>query len=100
MFGSVEDELEDRSAPVTLESSIPTYCLESWKYLTNALSSFCSDTPVNWATTIDLKPDALLPLACIPFIPQTERKEILKIYGDAPVTVSVSITTVAEEILP
>ena len=66
-------------------------------YLTNALSSFCSETPVNCATTIDLKPDALSPSAFIPFIPHTERKEQLKIYGDAPDTVSVSISTEAAD---
>ena len=62
-------------------------------YFTNALSSFCSDTAVNCATTIDLKPSAFFPSACIPCIPNTERNEVLKIYGDAPVTVSVSTKT-------
>ena len=52
---------------------------------------------MNWATTIDLKPVALSPSACIPFIPKTERRDILKIYGEAPDTVSVSIVTVAPE---
>ena len=42
---------------------------------------------------------ALLPSACIPCIPHTERMEILKIYGDAPVTVSVSMVTVADAAL-
>ena len=68
-------------------------------YLTNALSSFCSDTPVYCAATTERKPVALLPSASIPFIPHTERREQLKIYGDAPDTVSVSIVTVAPEAL-
>jgi len=38
---------------------------------------------------MDLNPDALLPSARRPFIPNTERSEILKIYGDADVTVSI-----------
>ena len=42
---------------------------------------------------------ALSPSACIPFIPYTERRDMLKIYGDAPDTVSVSIVTVADEAL-
>ena len=37
----------------------------------------------------------MLPSAFIPFIPYTERNEQLKIYGDAPCTVSVSIVTCA-----
>ena len=49
------------------------------------------------ATTIERNPDALLPSACIPFIPHTERSEILKTYGEAPDTVSVSIVAVAED---
>ena len=57
-------------------------------YFTNALSSFCNPTAVNWATTIDLNPDALDPSATSPHIPNTERNETLKIYGDADVTVS------------
>ena len=44
---------------------------------------------------MERNPDALLPSVCIPFIPQTERNEILKIYGDAPLTVSVSTVAVA-----
>jgi len=48
---------------------------------------------VNCATTIDLKPSALLPSACIPHIPKTERSEMLKIYGDAEVTESVCSST-------
>ena len=36
------------------------------------------------------------PSACIPFIPHTERIEILKIYGEAPDTVSVSIVTASD----
>ena len=50
---------------------------------------------MNCATTIERKPDALLPSAHIPFIPHTERKDMLKTYGDAPDTVSVSIVAVA-----
>ena len=50
---------------------------------------------MNCATTIDLNPVALAPSACIPCIPNTERNDILKIYGDAPVTVSVSTKTCA-----
>ena len=46
-----------------------------------------------------MKPDDLLPSACIPFIPHTERNEQLKIYGEAPDTVSVSIVTLAPEAL-
>jgi len=38
---------------------------------------------------MDLNPSALLPSACNPHIPKTERKDTLKIYGDADVTVSV-----------
>ena len=56
--------------------------------MTNALSSFCNPIPVNWATTILRKPVALLPSASIPHIPNTDLREILKIYGDADVTVS------------
>ena len=44
--------------------------------------------PVNWATTIERKPVAFEPSACIPFIPKTDLRETLKIYGDADVTVS------------
>ena len=55
---------------------------------TNALSSFWRPIPVNWATTIDLNPSALLPSACIPHIPKTDLKDKLKIYGDAEDTVS------------
>ena len=68
-------------------------------YLTNARSSFCNDIPVNWATTIERNPVALLPSASIPFIPHTERREQLKMYGDAPDTVSVSIVIVADAAL-
>ena len=46
-----------------------------------------------------MKPVALSPSASIPFIPNTERRDILKMYGDAPDTVSVSIVTVADEAL-
>ena len=48
---------------------------------------------MNCAVTIDLKPVAFAPSACKPCIPYTERIEQLKIYGDAPVTVSVSTNT-------
>ena len=64
----------------------------------NALSSFCSETPVYCATTIDLKPAALLPSACIPHMPKTERKDTLKIYGEAELTVSEPEDTVAVSI--
>ena len=37
---------------------------------------------------MDLNPVALVPSACIPHIPNTDLREILKIYGDAEVTVS------------
>ena len=89
----MEDDSDASKAPVCFEKAIPLYLLFVLSYLTNALSSFCRDTAVNWATTIDLKPVALLPSACIPFIPYIERIETLKIYGDAPVTVSVSTNT-------
>ena len=52
---------------------------------------------VNCATTIERNPVALEPSACIPLIPHTERIDTLKMYGEAPVTVSVSIVTVAED---
>ena len=48
---------------------------------------------MNCATTIDLKPVAFLPSACIPCIPKTDLNDVLKIYGDAPETVSVSTNT-------
>ena len=44
-----------------------------------------------WETTILLNPDALLPSARRPHIPHTDLNEILKIYGDAEVTVSTAI---------
>ena len=50
---------------------------------------------MNWAVTIDLNPVALLPSACIPFIPKTDLNEQLKIYGDAELTVSEPTVTVA-----
>ena len=50
--------------------------------------SFCSPIPVNCATTTLLNPSALSPSAWRPHIPNTERREILKIYGDAEFTVS------------
>ena len=37
---------------------------------------------------MDLNPVALLPSASTPHIPNTDLSEILKIYGDAEVTVS------------
>ena len=43
---------------------------------------------MNCATTIDLNPVALSPSASNPHIPKTERRDTLKIYGDAEVTVS------------
>ena len=43
---------------------------------------------------MDLNPVALSPSACIPHIPNTERSDRLKIYGDAEVTVSVCKVTV------
>ena len=49
---------------------------------------------MNCATTILLNPVAFAPSARTPFIPNTERNDTLKIYGDAPVTVSVSIVRV------
>jgi hypothetical protein len=45
---------------------------------------------------MDLNPPALLPSACIPHIPYTDLNEILKIYGDADLTVSVSNVIVAD----
>ena len=60
----------------------------------NALSSFCSDTPVNWATTMDLNPVDLLPSACIPCIPHVLRSEQLNMYGDELSTLSTSTSTV------
>ena len=43
---------------------------------------------------MEANPDALLPSASKPFIPYTERSEILKIYGEAEVTVSIVNETV------
>ena len=51
---------------------------------------------MNCATTIERKPDALLPSASIPFIPHTDLRDTLKMYGEAPETVSVSMVTVPE----
>ena len=51
---------------------------------------------MNCATTIDLKPVAFAPSAKRPFIPKTDLIEQLKIYGDADVTVSLSIFTVGD----
>ena len=44
---------------------------------------------------MERKPSALEPSASMPLMPHTERIETLKMYGDAPVTVSVSTVTVA-----
>jgi hypothetical protein len=44
---------------------------------------------------MDLNPVALLPSAWHPHIPKTDLREMLKIYGDADVTVSVLRETVA-----
>ena len=65
----VEDDCEESVAPATLVIESPSYALDVGLYFTNARSSFCRDTPVNCATTIERKPDALLPSAHIPFIP-------------------------------
>ena len=54
---------------------------------------------MNCATTIDLNPSAFLPSACIPCIPNTDLNDILKMYGEAPVTVSVSTNTCPFELL-
>ena len=43
---------------------------------------------MNCATTIDLNPVALFPSATNPHMPKTERRDMLKMYGDAEVTVS------------
>ncbi|BCU96537.1 MAG: hypothetical protein CM15mV12_3080 [uncultured marine virus] len=51
---------------------------------------------------MDLNPVAFAPSATIPHIPNTERKDTLKIYGDAPVTVSdvrVKVAPVVLEVL-
>ena len=64
-------------------------------YLIKAFSSFWSPIPVYWATTIDLNPVALSPSASKPHIPKTERIDILKMYGDAEVTVSTTRSNVA-----
>tara|TARA_R100001129_G_scaffold184594_1_gene169910 strand:- start:32 stop:202 length:171 start_codon:yes stop_codon:yes gene_type:complete len=37
---------------------------------------------------MDLNPVAFDPSACIPFIPKTDLNDVLKMYGDAEVTVS------------
>ena len=52
------------------------------------MSSFCSEIPVNCATTIDLKPVDFAPSAFNPHIPNSERKDKLNMYGEAPATVS------------
>tara|TARA_Y100001954_G_C15703757_1_gene549198 strand:+ start:940 stop:1128 length:189 start_codon:yes stop_codon:yes gene_type:complete len=43
---------------------------------------------------MDLNPVALLPSACKPHIPNTDRNEQLKIAGDEEVTLSLSTTTI------
>ena len=58
--------------------SVDWQSLDVGLYFTNALSSFCSDTPVNCATTILLNPLAFAPSARTPFIPNTERNDTLK----------------------
>ena len=40
---------------------------------------------------MDLNPVALDPSACIPHIPKTDLKDMLKMYGEAPLTVSTTI---------
>ena len=95
---SKDEDCVDNADPFTVVSAIPSYNLFVGLYFTNALSSFCSEIPVNWATTIERNPFAFLPSAFIPCIPNTDRKEQLKMYGEAPDTVSVSIVIVAEEI--
>ena len=99
MFGFVDEDSDDNKDPDCFEKTIPSYLLFVLLYLTKARSSFWSETAVNCATTIDLKPVAFLPSACIPCIPNTDLKEVLKIYGDAPVTVSVSTNTCAFALL-
>ena len=79
---------------------IPSYVLDTGLYLTKARSSFCRDTAVYCATTMDLNPDAVAPSASIPFMPKTDLRDTLKTYGDAPVTVSVSMVTLAPETFP
>ena len=64
----------------------------------NALSSFCRDTPVYCATTIDLNPVDLDPSHNIPQIPNTDLIEQLKTYGDAESTVSISAINVADAV--
>ena len=51
---------------------------------------------MNCARTMERKPSAFAPSAVRPFIPHTERSEQLNTYGDAPLTVSVSIVTVPD----
>ena len=89
----VEADPLESAVPVCFVYGYSLYVLLIGSYLTNARSSFWRETAVYCATTIERKPDALLPSAHIPFIPQTERIEQLKTYGDAPLTVSVSIIT-------
>ena len=91
----VDDDSDERASPVTFVMAILSYVLFDGLYFTKARSSFCRDTAVNCATTIERKPDAFAPSACIPFIPHTERRDTLNTYGEAPETVSVSIMTAA-----
>ena len=44
---------------------------------------------------MDLKPSALSPSACIPQVPYTDLRDMLKTYGDAEVTVSVTMVSSA-----
>ena len=99
MAASSDEASLVKVAPFAKLTVIPSYNLEVSLNFTKARSSFCRDTPVNWAITILLNPAAFLPSARRPFIPHTERIEQLKIYGEAPDTVSVSIVTVAAEAL-
>ena len=48
-----------------------------------------------WATTIDLNPVAFDPSAWRPHIPKADLNEQLKIYGDAPFTLSGSMMTLS-----
>ena len=88
------EDCDDKVSPLLCPLNCgAVYALDDLSYFTNALSSFCREIPVNWATTIERNPVALLPSACIPFIPQTDLNEQLKMYGEAPETVSVSMVT-------
>ena len=78
MTSKDEDSLGSK-APFAKFIVILSNFLDSGLYLTNALSSFWRDTPVNCATTILLNPVAFEPSARTPFIPNTERSDTLKI---------------------